>query len=169
MKKSDRNDKYGIETYGKEKWNLICDYEDDKEARKEKLFAEVSKTESMNALFAIINDLVGEDLKFGYSVNAEKRKIDICSEVDLSDKPLICLAWREFRVENFGGGLGCSEAYYSSDRDYSKPVKEVHYWMSIHFAYEHHDGGSNGAEIGTAIFGEDGKWIFEASKERYSK
>lgn len=37
MKKADRNDKYGIETYGKEKWNLICDYEDDKEARKEKL------------------------------------------------------------------------------------------------------------------------------------
>ena len=62
MKKADRNDKYGIETYGKEKWNLICDYEDDKEARKEKLFTEVSKPESMNALFAIINDLVGEDL-----------------------------------------------------------------------------------------------------------
>lgn len=166
MKKSDRNYKYGIESYGKEKWNLICDYEDDKETRKEKVFAEASKPENMNDLFSIINEFVGEDLKFGYTINQEKRRINIKSGVDLSNKPFICLAWKEFLVDNFNGGIGCDEPYYSSDRDYTKPVNKVYYWMDIHYSYQHHGGGSNGAQIGTAIFGEDGKWIFKPSMER---
>ena len=35
MKKSDRNNKYAIETHGLEKWTQICDYEDNKNLRKE--------------------------------------------------------------------------------------------------------------------------------------
>ena len=160
FKKADRNEKWGLDTYGAEKWNQICDYEDDKNERKERVFAAVKKPESMAQLFSILNAFLGEDMHFHYTANVEKQYINIASGVDLSDRPLIKLAWKEFRVENFSGGIGTNEAYYSSERDYSKPVKEVFYWTSIHFAYRHHDGGSNGATIGTAVFNEDGKWIF---------
>lgn len=166
MTKADRNDKWGIERYGADGWAQRCDYEDDKACRKERLFAEAVKPENMNALFALINGLVGEDMEFTYTVNERKQRIDIQSGVDLSDRPFISLAWKEFRIENFGGGLGCEEAYDDIDRDYSKPVKSVYYWMSIHYAYEHIDGGSNGAEIATAWFGEDGKWKLRTEKER---
>lgn len=169
MKLADRNNKWGIETYGAEKWIQQCDYEDDKERRKERVFAEATKSENMNELFALINSLLGEDMKFTYKVDTEKRKIDIKSEVDLADKPFICLAWKEFRVTNFGGGLGCEEPYYSTDRDYSKPVKKVYYWMSIHYEYSHIDGGTNGASIATAWFLENGKWTLESDRERYGK
>ena len=167
MTKADRNDKWGIEHYGKEAWEQRCDYEDDRESRKERLFAEVSKPERMMELFGLINKLFGEDLKFAYTVNSDKKRIDIKSGVDLSDRPLICLAWKEFRVENFGGGIGTSEPYY--DKDYSKPVDKVFYWMSIHYEYSHIDGGSNGASIATAWFSEDGKWTLESDKERYKE
>lgn len=169
MKKTDRNDKWGIKQYGADGWAQRCDYEDDKECRKERLFAEAVKPESMSALFALINGLFGEDLEFSYSVDEARRRIDIKSGVDLSDRPLICLAWKEFRIENFGGGLGCDEEHWEEDRDYSKPVKNVCYRMSIHYAYTHIDGGTNGAAIATALFGEDGEWKLETEKERYSK
>ena len=169
MTKADRNNEWGIEKYGVEEWNKRCDYEDDKESRKEQLFAEVTKPENMNGLFDLINKLFGEELKFTYTVDAEKKRIDIESGVNLADRPLICLAWKDFFVTNFGGGIGCSEPYYSDDRDYSKPVKEVHYWMDIHYSYQHINGGSNGASIGTAFFNEDGKWTFTPDIERYGK
>lgn len=164
MKKADRNDKWGIEAYGKEKWIQRCDYEDDKAIRKERLFAEVVKPEKMAELFALVNNLFGEDLKFSYTLDADKQRVDIKSGVDLADRPLINLAWKEFRVANFGGGLGASEPYY--DKDYSKPVERVFYWMSIHYEYSHIDGGSNGASIATAWFYEDGKWTLKTDKER---
>ena len=167
MKKADRNDEWGIKKYGVEEWNKRCDYEDDRESRKERLFAEVTKQENMSGLFALINGMFGEDLQFTYKVNAEKQHIDIESGVNLADRPLICLAWTEFRVTNFGGGLGASEPYYSSERDYSKPVKSVFYWMEIHYEYRHIDGGTNGATIATALFSEDGKWTLKSEKERY--
>ena len=167
MRKADRNDKWGIEKYGVEAWNQRCDYEDDKEERKEKLFAEATKPEKMQELFALINGLVGEDMKFTYKVNKDKQKIEIESGVDLSDRPFIRLAWKEFRITNFGGGLGTNEHHYGED--YSKPVEKVFYWMSIHYEYSHIDGGSNGASIATAWFSEDGKWTFESDEERYGK
>lgn len=166
MKKADRNDEWGIKRYGVEEWNKRCDYEDDKESRKERLFAEVTKPENMNGLFDLINGLFGEDLKFTYTVNAERQRIDIKSGVNLADRPLICLAWKDFRVENFGGGIGTSEPYY--EKNYSKPVDKVFYWMSIHYEYSHIDGGSNGASIATVWFSEDGKWTLETDKQRYS-
>lgn len=169
MKKADRNDKWGIETYGAEMWNQRCDYEDNKNERKERVFAEASKAESMEQLFDLINDFVGEDMDFHYTADVERKTINIASGVDLSDKPFIRFAWKEFYIENFSGGIGCSEPYSFEDRDYSKPVKDVYYWMEIHYSYQHIRGGSNGASIGTAIFGEDGKWTFMADIERYSK
>ena len=169
MKKADRNNKWGIEKYGVEEWNRRCDYEDDRESRKELLFAEATKAERMEELFALINGMFGEDLKFTYKVDAEKQRIDIESGADLADRPLICLAWKEFRVTSFSGGVGCDEPYYSQDRDYSKPVKSVFYWMSIHYKYRHIDGGSNGAQIATAWFHEDGKWTLKTEKERYAE
>lgn len=168
MQKADRNDKFGIENYGTEKWEQMCDYKDDRESRKEKLFAEASKPEQLEKLFGLIEKLVGEELNFKYTIKAEKQKIDIESLVNLADKPLICLAWREFKVENFGGGVGCNEPCRSWDIDYSKPVKSVHYWMRIHFSYKHYDGGTNGAEIGTAFFDEAAQeWILKATCEEY--
>lgn len=66
MKKADRNNEWGIKNYGVEGWNQRCDYEDDKESRKERIFTEVSKPENMKGLFELINNLFGEDLKFSY-------------------------------------------------------------------------------------------------------
>lgn len=165
MTKADRNDEWGIKHYGKEAWEQRCDYEDDRESRKERLFTEVSKPEKMCELFALLNNLFGEDLKFSYTVNSDKKRIDIKSGVNLSDRPLICFAWKEFRVENFGGGIGTSEPYYNED--FSKPVDKVYYWMSIHYEYSHINGGSNGASIATAWFSEDGKWTLQTDRERY--
>ena len=167
MTKADRNDEWGIKHYGKEAWEQRCDYEDNKNERKERLFAEAKKPENMNALFALINNLVGEDMKFSYTVNEPKQKIEIKSEVDLSDKPFICLAWKEFRIESFGGGVGTSEPYYDYGNDYEKPVANVFYWLQIHYAYSHIDGGTNGASIASASFSEDGKWTFKSDSERY--
>lgn len=169
MKKADRNDEWGIREYGVEGWNKRCDYEDDKESRKERLFAEVVKQERMDELFALINTLFGEDLQFTYKVSEEKKRIDIESGVNLADRPLICLAWNEFRVTSFSGGVGCDEPYYSDDRDCSKPVESVFYWMDIHYEYSHINGGSNGASIATATFGEDGKWTLRTDKEQYAE
>lgn len=169
MRKTDRNDNWGIKTYGAEEWNRRCDYEDNKNERKERVFAEASKIENMEKLFDLINNFVGEDMDFHYTVDFEKQKISIASGVDLSDRPFIRFAWKEFYIENFGGGVGCDEPYYSTDRDYSKPVKEVWYWMSIHYSYRHIDGGTNGASIGTAVFNEDGNWTFIPDIGRYGK
>lgn len=169
MKMADRNCKWGIEQYGAEKWNQRCDYEDDKESRKERLFEEASKSENMAKLFAIINDFFGEDMDFHYKMDVEKRKINIASGVDLSDRPFIRFAWKKFIIENFGGGIGCSEPYCLDDRDYSKPVKEVYYWMDVQYSYKHIDGGSNGASIGTAYFKEDGKWTFVPDVDEVQK
>ena len=167
MKKADRNDKWGIERYGAEAWNQQCDYEDNKEERKERIFAEATRQEKMRELFSLINALVGEDMKFTYKADAAKQRIEIESGVDLSDRPLISLAWKEFRITNFGGGVGTSEPYY--DKDYSKPVAQVFYWMDIHYEYTHIGGGSNGASIATAFFSEEGEWTLKSDKERYAE
>lgn len=169
MRKADRNDEWGIKNYGVVEWNKRCDYEDDKESRKERLFAEAMKSERIGELFTLINNLFGEDLQFTYTVNKEKQRIGIKSGVDLSDRPLICLAWKKFCVESFGGGIGCEEPYCSKDRDYSKPVEKVYYWMEIQYGYIHIDGGSNGASIATAYFSEDGKWTLKSDREWYVK
>ena len=169
MKKADRNNEYAIKIHGLEKWIQICDYEDDKNLRKERLFSEATKPENMSSLFSLINSLVEKDMCFSYSVNKEKQTISIKSDKDLSDEPIICLAWKEFRIANFGGGLSCGEPYYTAGIDYSKPVEKVYYWMDIHFSYTHLGGGSNGASIGTAYFYEDGKWSFKSDREIYRK
>lgn len=169
MKKADRNDKYAIETHGLEKWIQICDYEDNKNLRKEQVFSEAVKPENMSKLFSLIDSLVEKDMCFSYSVNKEKQTISIKSDKDLSDEPLIRLAWKEFRITNFGGGLACDEPYHIAEIDYTKPVKKVFYWMDIHFSYTHLDGGSNGASIGTAYFYEDGEWSFKSDRELYKK
>lgn len=160
FEKANRNERWGIERYGAEKWSQICDYEDDKNERKERVFNAAKAPESMEQLFAELNAFFGEDLDFHYTANEEREKISIASGVDLSDRPLVSLAWKEFYIESFSGGLGSSEPYSREDRDHSKPVESVFYWTRIHFSYKHHNGGSNSAEIGTAIFGEDGKWVF---------
>lgn len=77
MKKADRNDEWGIKRYGVEEWNKCCDYEDDKESRKERLFDEVTKPENMNGLFDLINGLFGEDLKFTYQKGGTNEKVCI--------------------------------------------------------------------------------------------
>lgn len=167
MTKADRNDEWGIKHYGAEKWARKCDYEDNKNERKERVFSEVTKPENMNALFALINNLVGEDMKFSYTVDEARQKFSIKSEVDLSDKPFICLAWKEFRVESFAGGVCTSEPYYDEENDYTKPVADVFYRLQIHYAYSHIGGGTNGASIASASFSEDGKWTFKTDMEMY--
>lgn len=167
MSRLDRNDEWGLEKYGIAKWNQRCDYEDDKEDRMDKLFAEATKDENMQGLFGFIDAYLGEKMNFSYTVDEKRRKIDIESKTDLADKPFICLAWKKFTIENFGGGLSCDAPYYVEELDYSKPVNCVYYWMSIHYSYQHISGGTNGAEIGTAFFKEkDLQWTFIPLKEK---
>lgn len=164
----DINDKMGIENHGKEEWERICAHENDKERREEKIFAEVTKKESFDELFKLIDDLIGEHIEFKYSVNERKHCIDIESEdlIGKESSKFMRLAWKEFHIANFSGGVSASDPYYMEDRDYSKPCESVMYWMTIVFSYTHHDGGHNSATIADAMFDETGKWTLEAKKEK---
>lgn len=89
--------------------------------------------------------------------------------------PILGLAWKEMRINNFNGGrvwskehgLPGAKMFYSSydakDIDYTKPMS-VGFNIDLHYSYEHIDGGSNGAKIGWASY--DGeRWSVDLDKD----
>ena len=114
--------------------------------------------EKIDDLFEAIRTLVKmPELKFLPEITEDrwgKKRIDFESD-DLTESDyLISLAWKRFRISTFNSN-SCI------DRKTEKP----RYWLTVHYTYEHHDGGRNGAEIGYAEF-QDGKWSFWSEIER---
>lgn len=163
----DRNDKYGIEKHGVEKWHSICDYMDAIEKRAEKLRLETHG--DIVEMYRYIRRLiVRPGLSFQSTIQTKRngdKYIYFESSPIKSDDPVLNLMVKEIRVSNFGGGVSYErQSPYDVNFDLNKEV-EMMYWFSIHFDYEHHSGGGNGTELATAYRKESGEWIFKAVNE----
>lgn len=56
----------------------------------------------------------------------------------LGISPIIDAAWSKFTVDTFGGGINVDTT-----------TGQLYLWATIHFSYQHHGGGRNGAQIGS--------------------
>ena len=159
-------DKFWIEELGLEECKRRDAFAEDVERREsevvEKAFSQKEE------LFRAINEKTGLNLKFTME-KREKRNGDVVLDIESEEikNPIIALAWKSFKIENFGGSSFYKDTKKDNERDYSKFATEVGYYMSIHFGYEHIDRGSNGARIGDAQFLEStGHWQFKLYGER---
>ena len=146
-----------------EKCKQIDAFYEDVERRKSALIEKAFMQK--DELFESINKKTGLNLNF-IMEKRTTRNGDIVFNLESNEirNPIIALAWKSFRVENFGGNC-CYEG--EGEEDYSKPASKVYYWMSIHYGYEHVDGGTNGAKIGNAYFFEStGHWQFKLYSEK---
>lgn len=144
------------------------------------LFAKVTTHKVMGELFDLINKKANLNLHYTFKVKNIRgtdyvyyESVENLAEND----PLLGLAWYKMHINNFNGGnvwsrefgvKGAKSNYYSStyeaeDIDYSKPI-EVGFTIDIHYAYEHIDGGTNGAKIGYAYY-DGNEWKVELDKD----
>ena len=80
------------------------------------------------------------------------------NKINLVDgNPIIRSAWKKMYVESFGGGVIVDEE-----------TGELNLWLCPHLTYEHWDGGTNGAAIGTFTYSlSDGyKYITQEERNR---
>lgn len=149
----DFNDKYGIERYGVERWNQICENSNADEKGKEDFLNLMATDENMNRLFEVIKKVVGiSNISFEW----EKRNIRGTDYIDFHSSnfantdPIVNLAWSNFRLATFTNAI-CSNNDTTESRNddyYTKRATEFCYVFSLQFSYEHHGSGSNGADIG---------------------
>jgi len=105
------------------------------------------KTIDFNQLAKLISQKIGTSVKLKISIGGRKDTIRIVSQ-DLKDKTGILSGfYREFQVDNFGGG-------YTTDGK--------HYWMPVHFSWKYQDGGTNGTSVEDYFWDfAKGKWIIK--------
>lgn len=164
-------DKWAIDKWGLEKCRQMDAYYDNLLERKNNLVRKaLSKS---NELAQLIREKTGlKDLNFIFSHHTKRNSTEMLIEMESSEikNPFIALAWKSFKIENFGGGCWArknKEGEYHTEADFSKPSPEVGYSMDINFSYESISHGSNGTEIGRAYFLEsEGHWKFELEKDR---
>lgn len=111
-----------------------------------------------------INDLTFEVKK---DTDAGKPRLNWESNNIVDKIGVMKFAFKDVRLESFGNGVTTTAPdYYDSEViDFNKDY-DVYYWCSVHFGYEHIDGGTNGASIGKAVC-KEGKWSFSLDTERY--
>lgn len=162
-----KDDKYGIEVHGVDKWAFICGYVDAIEARKEALVRKAFT--EMEKLFDYLRKLLGRpELTFKSEIKTKRDGslyISFESDSIKSNDPVLNLLVKEIVVSDFGGSVAYErKSPYSPTFDLNKEV-EMAYWLPMDFCYKHHGGGSNGTELATAHFTESGEWIFKAVNE----
>lgn len=145
----------------------------ERDERAAKFFEELGNPKRLEPMFDYIRKLVGtSDLTF--TIDAGKKYIGFTSN-DISDNFIIRNAWAEFRIGSFNSGLskekyedGVDKYDIKKETDLSKPAK-IEYWWSIHYNYEHLDGGTNGARIADAWVDDKFNWAFRSEKDRYEQ
>lgn len=163
-------DSFWLEKYGAEICKQMDDYNENLNQRKSNLL--IKAVEKQDELFKAINEKTGLKNTFKLELRKLRNSDDMIIDIESNEikNSVIALAWKSFKIANFGGGVWSrknKEGYYGSEEDFSKPSPEIGYTMSLHFAYTHNDGGTNGASIGTAYFIEsEGNWKFELDEVR---
>lgn len=163
MEKKYVEDTFYINKYGMEQCKLMDAYYENEQERKDKLLEKMTSYESRKHLADLLNKKTGLDLVYEIKV-AETRHGSKYVEIESSEikNNIIALAWKSFKICNFGGNFWIT---HNKEEDFTKFVSEIGYDATIDFAYEHNDGGSNGAHIGNIEFTESsGKWEFELLK-----
>lgn len=166
MEKKYVEDTFYINQYGMEQCKLMDSYYENEQERKDKLLEKMTSYESRKHLADLLNKKTGLDLVYEIKV-AETRRGSKYVEIESSEikNNIIALAWKSFKICNFGGNFWTrrnKNSYYGNKEDFTKFASEIGYSASIDFTYEHNDGGSNGARIGNIKFTESsGKWEFE--------
>ena len=162
-------DSFWMKEIGEEECKKRDVYLEDLVKREDKLYA--SAMEKIEDLFQLINEKTNLNLTWKSELR-EYRNGNKCIEIESSEieNPVIALAWKSFKIGNFGGNIWSRKnkaSHYGYEEDFSKPCAEVGYSRSIDFQYVHNDGGSNGAHIGSASFTESkGEWEFELVEKR---
>lgn len=146
------------------------EYYADVKAREDKLIEVMTSPENVDRLMKTLNKATRLDLFYTVKVR-ELHGGKKCLEIESTEiqNPIIALAWKSFKVTNFGGGVWAKankSGYYGHEEDFSEPSPEVGFSCAIDFSYEHHNGGSNGAYIGRLTFTENEPvWKFELEME----
>lgn len=164
-------DKFYVEEYGMEQCKLMDAYYENEQERKDKLLEQMTSYESRKQLAELLNSKTGLNLVYEIKV-AETRQGSKYVEIESNEikNNIIALAWKSFKLCNFGGNFWTrrnKNSHYGNEEDFTKFAPEIGYGASIDFAYEHNDGGSNGAKVGQIRFTESsGKWEFELVEVR---
>jgi hypothetical protein len=161
-------------TFSEEKLVQADKWITERNERAAKFFEELGNPKRLEPMFDYIRKIVGiSDLTF--TINVGKKYIGFTSN-DISDNFIIRNAWADFRIGNFNSGLSKEKYEDGVDKydikkeetDLSKPAK-INYWWSIHYNYEHLDGGTNGARIADAWVDDKFNWTFRSEKELYEQ
>ena len=146
------------------------EYYADAKAREDKLIEVMTSPENVDRLMKTLNKATRLDLFYTVKVR-ELRGGEKCLEIESTEiqNPIIALAWKSFKITNFGGRLWAKSNkpdHYGHEDDFSKPSPEVCFSCPIEFDYRHIDGGTNGAHIGYLSFTEsEPVWRFELYKD----
>ena len=160
-------DEFFLERFGKEECERRDAYYENIDVREKNLF--FTMLDKKEDLFNLIREKTHLRLNFTLVIETIRGNKYLKLESDEIEDSIIALAWKSFRVENFGGNVWYErnkEGYYGSEEDFSKPCPKIGYSMSISFSYTSHSGGYNGTNIGYASFSEEtNEWIFKLVKE----
>lgn len=97
-------DSFWMEKIGEEQCRQRDSYYEDLEMRENRLFA--MAMEKIEDLFKLINEKTKLNLTWESKLK-ESRRGSKFIEIESSEieNPIIALAWKSFRIENFGGGI----------------------------------------------------------------
>ncbi|WP_299994548.1 hypothetical protein [uncultured Clostridium sp.] len=135
--------------------------------RENKRKLELLRTLDLEPLFNWLRAVTGiVELEFEVEKDEKDFEIEFKSQNIVEYSGIMQLNFTGLYIEDFGSGINSTKPrYYDNEEiDYTKDY-DIYYWASIHFNYEHIDGGTNGAKLGSAIY-KNGKWEFSLEKDR---
>ena len=109
-------------------------------------------------LYERTNKAIGLELTYNNKLEKGRGgyRIEIESNENIAEmSPIIKAAWRDFRVANFSSSICPNEE-----------TRNLKFWCTIQYSYEHQCGGHNGAEILSATYTPEKGWEIMTQVER---